>query len=122
MFDPCDGPEFWSEKRILRARKEHRCDECNRKIVIGESYWYAFGKQESHTYTGITCLHCRVIAEWLLRNCDGFVYEAMVEDFGNHAEGSIDMLRLVVGAKRQWKSFNDPSKLMPIPSNPRDMG
>jgi hypothetical protein len=114
-------PEFWSERKIASSRKEHRCDECFRTIRIGEPYWSAFGKQDGGTYTGTTCRHCRVIAEWLVRNCNGFLYSEIVEDFGNHAEGSIDMLRLVVSARRKWSSFADPERLLPVPRAPADM-
>jgi hypothetical protein len=117
-FDP---PEFWSERQIKRARKEHRCDECYRTISVGEPYWYAFARHSDGPYSGTTCRHCRVIANWLQRNCGGFVYSMMVEDFGNHAEGSIGMMRLIVGARRKWASFGDRTRLLPAPHDPRDM-
>lgn len=121
MIDNGDRPEFWSEKTIRKSRKDHKCGECGRIIAIGEPYWYGFGKQDGYTYDAKTCQHCRIIANWLRRNCNGFIYSAMVEDFGNHAEGGIDMLRLVVGARRQWRSFNDRNVLLPLPRDPKDM-
>ena len=121
MIDDGCRPEFWSEKMIVSARKEHKCEECGRNIGAGEPYWYGFGKQDGYTYDSKTCRHCRVIADWLLRNCNGFMYTAMVDDFRNHAEGTVSMLRLVVGARRKWRRFSDPSRLMPVPADPPDM-
>lgn len=120
MVDYGDAPEFWFERHVKRARLAHECAECHRPIAVGEEYWRGFGKQDGYTYNCATCRHCRVISDWLWRNCDGFVYGAMVEDFGNHAEGSIDMLRLVIGARRRWQRF-DRTGLMSVPRDPRDM-
>ena len=120
MIEYGDGPEFWHEKSQT-ARKEHRCDECSRQIRRGEVYWYAFGKCDGYTYEAKTCSHCRVACEWLNRNCHGFVYQAVIEDFGEHAEDNLPMLRIVVGARRQWQSFADPSRLLPVPADPPDM-
>lgn len=121
MIDDGDRPEFWSEKSIRKSRKEHKCEECGRAIAVGEPCWYGFGKQDGYTYSSRTCTHCRVIADWLLRNCRGFVYGAMIEDFGNHAEANVAMLRIVVGARRGWRRFGDRAQLMAVPSAPADM-
>jgi hypothetical protein len=45
----------------------------------------------------------------------------VIEDFGNHATANIPMLRIVVGARRKWCSFVDPSQLLPVPIDPPDM-
>jgi hypothetical protein len=121
MADNDDRSEFWREKSH-RARKTHICEECGRVISIGEVYWYGFGKQDGYIYDSKTCEHCRVASDWLLRNCNGFIYGAIIEDLKEHAEGSLPMLRIVVGARRSWRSFQDPTKLLPIPIDPPDMG
>jgi hypothetical protein len=121
MADDGDAPEFWREKSH-RARKPHKCEECGREISPGEVYWYGFGKQEGSTYDSRTCAHCRVASNWLLRNCNGFVYGAMIDDLRDHAEGSMPMLRIVVGARRRWRNFQEPAGLLPIPTDPPDMG
>ena len=120
MADYGDRPEFWSEKSQT-ARKEHRCEECHRTIRAGEVYWCGFGKQEGSTYSSKTCSHCRVASDWLCRNCHGFLYSKVIEDFGEHAEANLPMLRIVVGASRKWQSFTDPARLLPVPADPPDM-
>ena len=120
MADYGDGPEFWREKSQT-ARKGHHCEECGRSILPGEAYWYGFGKQDGHTYGSKTCTHCHVASQWLIRNCNGFLYSAVIEDFGAHATANLPMLRIVVGARRKWRSFYAPTKLMPVPADPPDM-
>jgi hypothetical protein len=121
MVDDADPPEFWREKSH-HARKAHMCEECGRVISPGEVYWYGFGKQNGYTYDSKTCAHCRVLSDWLVRNCNGYLYGAIIDDFQHHAEGSLPMLRIVVGARRRWRSFQDQARLLPIPTDPPDMG
>lgn len=103
------------------ARKDHTCQECGRKIAFGEKYHAAAGKSEGTMWTAKVCVHCQVAAGWLAKNCGGYLYHAIIEDIGNHAEGNISMLRIVVGARRKWRSFADPGRLLPIPSMPPDI-
>ena len=115
--DPTIG---WSEK-IRHARKDHICRECGRDIKKGERYWYASGISDKRPFDSKTCEHCHVISDWLSVNCAGYLYSEQLEDFSEHAEASQKMLRLVVGARRRWRSFSDPMKRLPIPAYPGDM-
>jgi hypothetical protein len=115
-----DRPEFSSD-RTLTARKEHKCVECGRSIGVGERYRRSFMKQDGAVYDAKTCAHCDVACSWLVANCNGYIYEAVIEDFQEHATPCMPMLRIVVGARRQWKSFADPARLLAMPAYPADM-
>ncbi len=121
MIDFGDEPTIgWNEK-LRVARKPHKCGECGRAIGAGESYWYASGVHEGHGFDAKTCAHCHVVSEWLMSNCNGYIYGGQLDDFSEHSEACLPMLRLVVGARRQWKAFNDPARLLPLPMYPGDM-
>lgn len=114
------APEFWREE-ARRARKQHKCQECNRLVAKGEHYWFHASKHDGKFHSSKMCAHCRVAAQWLLRNCRGYLYTQVIEDLQEHAEANLAMLRLVVGANRKWRSFANPAVLMPIPTDPPDM-
>ena len=118
MIEDC-YVEFWREKS-QRARKEHQCMECGRPVLPGETYWNGFGKSEGNTYDWQCCRHCHIAADWLLANCNGFMCHAVIEDFHEHAEANQLMLRIVVGARRKWRSFGDSKALLPVPTYPAD--
>jgi hypothetical protein len=111
----------FSSRADPKARKAHRCDECGRDILPGETYRYARGMAYDEFWQAKVCAHCMVAAKWLLTNCRGFLYHGILDDFEEHAEGRFGMLRIKVGARRKWASFADPSRLLPVPPYPRDM-
>lgn len=120
MIDDADADTQFSHTIERRARKSHACSECGRMIRVGEIYRYAAGKAYDEMWDAKQCAHCRVAAEWLRENCRGFLYHAVIEDFAEHATGRMDMLRVVVGARRKWRSFVGGG-LLPLPVYPRDM-
>jgi hypothetical protein len=117
-----DGAErvniFQSADR--KARKEHRCDECRRTILPGEVYHYEFGELEGDPETYRTCQHCLVAREWLLKNCEGWIYTQVMEEIWEHVEEypklGLPLMRIYVGARRKWKSFK--GGLMALPKMP----
>lgn len=121
MFEPGDYQNEWYRSENRKARKEHRCGECGRIIQRGEQYRVAAGKTEGDVWDAKICVHCDVAASWLRENCNGYMYTAVLEDFGEHAEANLPMLRIVVGARRHWKSFADPGRLLPTPVYPPNM-
>lgn len=120
MIDDSDETQCWNEVH-RRARKDHHCEECGRQIARGETYWHSSGVTDHRGWDVKTCEHCHVISNWLTVNCSGFIHGDQVEDFSNHSEANFPMLRIVVGARRQWRAFADPSVLLPIPTYPPDM-
>lgn len=115
MVDQGDGPSFWTETQF-RARKVHRCCECYRDIKAGEQYWKSFGVNDGTASSDKMCEHCRVPAQWLSKSCGGFLYSMVEEDIREHATGNLPLLRFVVGMRRKWRSFTDPSRLLPVPA------
>jgi hypothetical protein len=113
-----DHCEFFSDSRP-KARKFHRCGECGREIGKGEIYRKYFGVYDGSGFSGKICLHCDVLAEWLQINCDGYLFEAIVEDFTEHAHEyqRMDIARLAVMARNDWRSVRK-KVLLPVPKCP----
>jgi hypothetical protein len=76
-----DGPEFCHAER-RRARKTHKCDECWREIVAGETYEHVRGKWDGYMSTFKTCGDCLSIRDSFF--CEGFMYGGLWEDLHEH--------------------------------------
>ena len=116
--DSCEYWEFHSSV-IRKARKRHKCGECNRLIELAERYERVVGKWDGNIDTYLTCLYCVAAREWLEHECGGWLYTAIEEDMHEHLGemqgGSyIRLARLVIGIQRGWKQFFAPG-LMPVP-------
>jgi hypothetical protein len=120
MADYSDGDSatFFSES-TQKARKVHCCLECGREISKGETYRKYFGIYDGSPFGGKICQHCEVLAKWLSDNCGGYLYEAIVEDFTEHANEyqRMDIARLAVMARNSWRSVRKKT-LLPIPRCP----
>lgn len=68
-FSDCDGHAEFSNTETPKARKPHKCGECERLIAVGEIYERTSGKFDGEIYTDKTCLECADIR-------DGFTCEA----------------------------------------------
>ena len=90
--DGCDIAEFY-KKSILRARKNHICNECSEVIVKGSMYEKITGKWDGEIITHKTCIPCtRVRSNYCpngsimgelrehLEECIGFDYTEVPED------------------------------------------
>lgn len=118
MMDGGDPVTVLHERHPI-AVKEHKCNECRRVIARGESYMverYVFdGEAQTHK----TCLHCQIARQWLVKECNGFLYTMVEEDINEHVhEGGygMDLARVAVGMGRHWKRRD--GQLMPIPKLP----
>ena len=60
-----DSPEVYNS-RTVKARKEHRCDECGCTIRVGESYEYVFAIYYGEKYMPRTCERCVALRVWVL--------------------------------------------------------
>ena len=114
-----DGAQFWTESRIGKARKPHKCNECRRPIAIGEGYFRQFGIQDGSSFTYETCDHCRVAQALLIRECHGFLHEMVRDDLHEHINEALPWsgmaARLYIGMRRKWKRF-DGGGLLAIPT------
>jgi len=120
MIQDCDGywQMFTDETRT--ARKEHKCSECRRAIQPCEKYTYESGVFEGDFQVSKTCAHCKVARDWLMAECNGWMYTMVREDIEEHygeGYGGMKLARIAVGMKRKWKQFHRPG-LLPIPQMP----
>lgn len=122
MIDGCDERyEVYSEKWVSKARKDHKCDECNRTIKKGEEYRFTTGALDGYWNSNHVCHHCTFATRWLWTNCYGYVDGGVHEDIQYHLEEEIRpghpcfyaMARVFVGMNRRWKSKS--GELMPLP-------
>lgn len=142
----CDdnSPEFCNSV-TRKARKDHRCSECRRAIMAGETYEEHSGKWDGGMETFRWCAHCAAAREILDREINDAAREAWknsapdrkrwgfenplcfcfaglweaVDDLRGHP-GLEDTRagRLLVGARRKWKHKRGPmaGQLMPVPA------
>ena len=74
--------------KIVKAVKEHKCDECNMIILKGEEYEYYKGKYEGYLFTNKTCNDCLSLRIVLFSSCFEFgnVRNDIVEAIQNDSE------------------------------------
>jgi len=77
-----DGPSLYSEK-IVTARKEHKCIECNQVILIGEKYEKVDGCWDGSWSHFKTCEDCLSMIEifFYSRPCFGDLWEEFYNEF-----------------------------------------
>lgn len=131
MIDGCDPNELsFSAKR--RARKEHKCSECRRTILPGESYQLNKALFDGCWNVNKVCSHCQVATEWLILNCHGYVTDMVREDIQEHIDEyrtvykhTIRPLKVLdIGIGRGWKIKRGPraGQLMRLPTLPPVIG
>lgn len=89
------GPAQWRiGPYTRRARKRHKCSECDREIIPGEKYEYLVARwsdmRKADTYR--TCRDCLSVRDVFY--CEGFFHEMVWEMLRDHireAEGQIDL-------------------------------
>jgi len=115
--DPCFDA-FWIKER--KARKVHKCIECNKDILPGEKYEYFKGiYYEGGFEENKTCLDCKSIINAFF--CDGYHFSMIMDDLKEHidnmgAEISEDCIKgLNEGARaivcelieKEWKIWDE---------------
>lgn len=115
-IDDCE-PCTWFGTNERTARKEHKCDECGRKIAPGELYDVSSYVWEGEFHTNKACAHCGIARSWLTVHCGGWVTEALHEELQEHWDENYrkdGLGRLLVGVRRKWSRFD--GGLMPYPA------
>lgn len=105
------------EKR--KSRKSHQCYECGREIQPKELYLHESIVFDGSIKTHKTCAHCQVARNWLMDECNGWVYGFVEDDIREHVHErhyGMDLARVAVGMRRNWKTRK--GKLMPVPQMP----
>ena len=62
------------EPHGVRSRKDHRCVDCGRPIVKGETYTYGVWLHEGDLMTVKVCEHCVTAGKWLKVVCGGHLW------------------------------------------------
>lgn len=121
MIDGDDDRVTVLHERHRTARKEHRCAECGRGIVVGEPYLVERFINDGEASTHKTCRHCEAVRGWLLSECGGWLYGGVAEDIGEHAQegaGGLPVKLAAVGISRRWKRSD--GRMWPVPRFPAD--
>lgn len=103
MIDGVENCEVWHET-WQRARKSHRCDECNRTIQPSEEYNRVRAIFQGDPSVYKACQHCMRAGEWLDLVCDGWLRYGLSEDLREHLfDYESWWLRLAVsGVSNRW--------------------
>ncbi len=99
--DGGDWPEFYN-KRLVVARKQHKCCECGEDILPGQQYEVVVGKWDGEFSTYKTCSVClelrtHFFCTWVF----GTLYEELIEELeeGGFSLGHMDNLSPAAAAK-----------------------
>ena len=96
---------------MRKARKEHKCFECDHVIAVGEIYEHVRGKWEGDIYTFDTCERCVDLRTAIGDYCGGcFQYGVLFEEYSeylNHLNGFMDSAREkcneILNKHRNWQ-------------------
>ena len=117
MIDHDESASVYSS-RYQVARKNHKCEECNRIINVGEKYLYVFGVWGGDARAFKTCSHCEKGMQILTRKCGGYMHGGIYEDLFEHVRDilpwSMTAARLVIGMRRKWQRFDMSGLMKPI--------
>jgi hypothetical protein len=111
MWDDAEAYEIY-HLQLRTARKEHRCDECDRTIEPGERYRHATGLHDARWDTHHQCAHCCEVTRWLDAVCEGWLHHAVEEDLFEHVAGherelrTRPLTRLARWMRADWRDRN----------------
>lgn len=69
-------------KKVVTARKPHKCGECRDTISPGEKYECYTGVSDGYFFTAKTCLDCLSLRKAFF--CNGYIFEGMIEELEEH--------------------------------------
>lgn len=104
-IDLSDGYSELLRNSQPTARKEHRCSECGRIISKGEKYTFEVTLFEKEIRQYKVCSHCGLVRKWLEKQCNGWLYEGILEDFYEHKNESpgYKVLKAIAISDKQWE-------------------
>lgn len=105
-----DPATVYSAEIVKKARKEHKCFECDRTIHRGERYERVFGIWDGDVSVFRTCTHCLEIREYVRAHVPCFCCahgnvvddaKATAEEWNHEAPGLLFGLyrRIIVGQR-----------------------
>jgi hypothetical protein len=120
MIDDAEPATVYHTRIVMHAQRPHQCDECQRQIKASERYRSTTMLCDGFWSTFKTCAHCMQCEAWLQAQCGGYLHGGVQLDLEGHLDElefgpgeRVALLRLVAGMRRQWRSFADPSRLLP---------
>ncbi len=104
MVDDCERIQVLSTG-CPRARKPHKCGECQRTIQPGETYEKTVGVFKGSFDTYVTCEQCCSVRNWLSKVCSGWIYSQVEEEISEHFREGYGMWlgRAAVAMRRCWR-------------------
>jgi hypothetical protein len=84
LIENDDERSSFDREKLRKARKEHKCHECSKKIEKGQNYKEIVSCYEGSFYLRKHCTTCDMAADWLSKNCGGWVYDHIVDDVLDH--------------------------------------
>lgn len=81
--------DLLNPERRVKARKQHRCDWCNKKIAIGESHICSTYAAGGHVYSWRECDRCASYVKPMMQYVDSFG----ARDEGYFGGDMIDFMR-----------------------------
>ena len=102
---------YVAERR--RARKPHKCNECGRRITIGEQYEHVRAKWEGEMCSMDTCCRCLELRDFVVAHipCSCWVHGNMIEVVMEDARAFAHETRgLMFGAYRRYVGIFGISK------------
>lgn len=111
--DYCDGEwVLLAEPHSVKARKEHKCSNCNRVIAAAEKYHtgtWIDKEYDSGIQTVKYCEHCLIAADWLQKVCGGFLWgdDQIIEELSEHWEEETQFqcrsfALLIAAMRKKW--------------------
>lgn len=86
MFEYYDNlPEFERE-RVYKTRRRRQCAECQGWVPPGGYYAQISGKWDGEFKTFDVCRACQARAHYLSKECGGYVFDNILEDYESHFE------------------------------------
>ncbi len=122
MIEDAEPATLYNAHVVAHSRKPRKCDECQRDIAVGEKYHSASMLYDGLWDTFDTCEHCMASQRWLQGQCGGYLHGGVQLDLEEHQHElifekpgeKIELLRLIVGMRHQWKWVTDPNRMMPV--------
>jgi hypothetical protein len=107
-IDYAEDGQWLTPPHEVRARKEHRCEDCGRTIAKGEPYNVCSYLSEGDFGTTKMCVHCHAAGRWLRVVCGGHFYPGVLEELWEHWDEEYDLRshglgRLVLWGRRDWR-------------------
>lgn len=100
--------DIWFPWKHPRARKEHKCDACRRRIDPGEYYTISAGVDMGRFTSFKMCVHCEAMLKFI-----DYDSEFGPEDFIEFDPYSIPEFRMKVYFNKKWR--NNAGELYPVP-------